>query len=140
MKERLLLDTNLIVRYLVGDHEPHARAAARIFEACDQGELALIILPEVLSECVFVLESFYKHPRDKIAGVLTTLIDSPGVEIPDPAIHADALRRYASGKLHFVDCTLAAHAAATQRRIATFDQDFRKFRDVKTFNPARELA
>jgi predicted nucleic acid-binding protein len=138
MKERLLIDTNLVVRYLVGDHEPHRKAAERIFEACDRGDFALVILPEVLGECVFVLESFYEYPREKIAATLFALVENPGIEMVDSVIHIDALNRYALNKLHFVDCTLAAYGAARQLRVATFDQEFRKFRDVKTLNPTRD--
>jgi len=74
----LFVDTNLIVRHLVQDHEKHARAAAKLFAACDRGELVLHILPVVLAECVFVLDSFYQHARSDIAGALSRLISSAG--------------------------------------------------------------
>src|SRR5277367_5018501 len=112
MAYRILIDTNLIVRHVVGDHPQHAKAAAKLFDACDRGEVTLLILPTVLAECVFVLESFYKHPRADIARVLKLLLTSPGVEIPDDSIHLDAITRYAGTRMHFVDCTVAAHAAA----------------------------
>ncbi len=127
-----LIDTNLIVRFLVQDHEKHAKAATKLFESCDRGELTLVVPPVVLAECVFVLESFYKHSRGKIANVLTALISSPGVHIEDLQIHLDALERYGTkGNVHFVDCVIAAHAAATGLPVASFDNDFRKFADVK---------
>jgi predicted nucleic acid-binding protein len=131
MTERRLLDTNLIVRFLVGDHEKHARAAAKLFEAADRNERTLIVLPAVLAECVFVLESFYKRSRSDIGRALVTLLSSPGVEIPEMEIHLDALERYAVNNLHFVDCTLAAYAASKKLALATFDSDFRIFEDVK---------
>jgi predicted nucleic acid-binding protein len=64
--KRKLVDTNLIVRYLVQDHEKHGKAAGNLFDACDRGEVAIVMLPTVLAECVFVLESFYKHPSGHI--------------------------------------------------------------------------
>jgi len=131
VSKRRLIDTNLIVRYLVQDHEKHAKAASRMFEACDRGEVVLVVLPAVLAECVFVLESFYEHGRADIASALNRLISSPGVEIGDTAIHVDALDRYGRTKLHFVDCVLAANAVAKNMPVATFDQDFRKFGDVR---------
>ena len=88
----------------------------------------------VLAECVFVLESFYKHPRADIARVLSLLISSPGVEMQQCAIHLDALSRYAATKIHFVDCVIAATAVAEVIPVATFDQDFRKFSDVHVQN------
>ena len=130
MSKRRLVDTNLIVRYLVQDHEKHAKAAGRLFDACDRGDVVIVVLPAVLAECVFVLESFYEHPRGDIASALGRLISSPGVEI-DAAIHLDALDRYRKTKVHFVDCVIAATAAIENMPVASFDQDFRKFTDVR---------
>ena len=131
MSKRRLVDTNLIVRYLVQDHEKHAKAAGRLFDACDSGDVVIVVLPAVLAECVFVLDSFYEHSRGDIASALGTLISSPGVDINEAAIHHDALDRYRKTKVHFVDCLIAATASAENTPVATFDQDFRKFADVR---------
>ena len=131
MSKPRLVDTNLIVRYLVQDHEKHAEAAGRLFDACDRGDVLIVLLPAVLAECVFVLESFYEHPRGDIATVLGRLISSPGIEIGGAAVHLDALDRYRKTKVHFVDCLIAATAAAENMPVASFDQDFRKFPDVR---------
>ena len=131
MSKRRLVDTNLIVRYLVQDHEKHAKAAGKLFDACGRGDVVVVVLPAVLAECVFVLESFYEHARGEIVAALGRLISSPGVEISGAAIHLDALERYRKTKVHFVDCLLAATAAAEDTPVATFDQDFRKFADVR---------
>ena len=130
MSKRRLVDTNLIVRYLVQDHEKHVKAAEKLFDACDRGDVVIVVLPAVLAECVFVLQSFYEHPRADIASALGRLISSPGVEIDSEAIHLDALDRYRTTKVHFVDCLIAATATAEDTPVATFDQDFRKFADV----------
>jgi predicted nucleic-acid-binding protein len=131
MSKRRLIDTNLIIRYLVQDHKKHAQATEKLFEACDRGEIKIVLLPAVLAECVFVLESFYQHRREEIAPALAKLISSPGVEISDVEIQLDALQRYGKTKIHFVDCLIAASAAADNIAVATFDQDFRIFTDVR---------
>jgi predicted nucleic acid-binding protein len=130
VSKRRLVDTNLIVRYLVQDHEKHAKAAGKLFDACDRGDVVIVVLPAVLAECVFVLESFYEHPSGDIASALGRLISSPGVEI-DAAINLDALDRYRKTKVHFVDCLIAATAATENMPVASFDQDFRRFTDVR---------
>lgn len=61
MSRRKLIDINLIVRYLVQDHERHAKAAERLFDTCDRTKVVIVVLPAVLAECVSVLESFYEH-------------------------------------------------------------------------------
>ena len=124
------VDTNLIVRHLVQDHPGHATIAARLMERCDRGELTLVVLPAVIAECVFVLESFYEQPRNDIARAMSALLSSPGIEVADLAIHLDALKRYGETRIHFVDCVIAATAAAFGVPVATLDRDFRKFSDV----------
>jgi predicted nucleic-acid-binding protein len=132
--KRRLVDTNLIVRYLVQDHEKHAKAGGRLFEACDRGEIEIVVLSAVLAECVFVLESFYEHRRADIATALGALISSPGVRIGESAVHLDALERYRKTRVHFVDCLIAAAAKAEDLPVSTFDEDFRKFADVRIEN------
>jgi predicted nucleic-acid-binding protein len=78
-----------------------------------------------------VLDSFYEHSRGDIASALGTLISSPGVEINEAAIHLDALDRYRKTEVHFADCLIAATASAEDTPVATFDQDFRQFADVR---------
>ena len=134
MSNRRLVDTNLIVRYLVQDHEQHARAVGKLFDACDRGEVMVVVLPVVLAECVFVLESFYEHSRTDIASALGRLISSPGVEISEVTVHLDAFERYKVTRVHFVDCLIAATAVAKDVAVSTFDQDFRKFSDVRVQN------
>ena len=80
---------------------------------------------------MLVLESSCEHPRGDISSALGRLISSPGVEIGGATIHLDALERYRKTRVHFVDCLLAATAAAEDTPVATFDQDFRKFADVR---------
>jgi predicted nucleic acid-binding protein len=45
VSKRRLVDTNLIVRYLVQDHEKHAKAAGKLFDACDRGDVVIVVLP-----------------------------------------------------------------------------------------------
>ena len=133
-KQRLI-DTNLIVRHLVQDHEHYAKAAGKLFEACDRGDVTLLLLPAVVAECVFVLESFYRHDRKSIASCIASLIESPGISLADVTVHLDALARYGASKLHFIDCMLAAHALANGIPIATFDNDLKKLPGISVETP-----
>jgi len=96
----------------------------------DRGDVVIVVLPAVLAECVFVLESFHEHPRGDIASVLGRLVSSPGVD-GGTTIHLDALDRYRKTKVHFVDCVIATNAASEDLSVASFDQDFPKFTDVR---------
>ena len=128
MSKRRLVDTNLIARYLVQDHARHSKAAGKLFDACDRGDVVIVVLPAVLAECVFVLESFYEHPRGDISSALGRLISSPGVENRRGDDSPPRSGSYRKTKVHFVDCLLAT---TEDTPVAIFDQDFRKFADVR---------
>lgn len=131
MRKRRLVDTNLIVRHLTQDHQIQAIAAGKLVDACDRGEILLVILPVVLAEAVFVLESFYDRARHDIARVLKSLISSPGIDLADKAIYQDALGQYGRSKLHFVDCVIAAYAGARDLPIATLDKGLIKLPGIE---------
>ncbi len=97
-----------------------------MFGACERDELQLVLLPAVLAECVFVLESFYQYPRNLIADTLKILITAPGIEIQNEAQQIQALEFYAATKLHFVDCMLAATSLAINLSLITFDRKLQK--------------
>ena len=131
MSDRRIVDTNLVIRHLAKDHPEHEKIANELFLIAERGELVLILLPAVVAECVFVLESFYKQPRDRISDSLSKLLSSKGVEAVDVALHQDALVRYKKTSLHFVDCVVAAAAAIDGIPIATFDRGFSQLADVR---------
>jgi len=131
MRSRRLVDTNLIVRHLTQDNAKLSEIADKLFAASDRGELTLVVLPAVLAESVFVLESFYTFSRARISDALRTLISSPGIELVDLPVHLNALDRYRKGKAHFIDCVIASFAVAHKLAVATFDEGFGKFSDVR---------
>ena len=50
-----LIDTNIIIRFLIGDHEQHLQESIKIFQAIETGDLQVEILDVVLMEALFVL-------------------------------------------------------------------------------------
>ena len=135
---RYLLDTNVLLRFLRGDDARQSSAARTLFsEACD-GKCVLILTEVAVAEAVWVLASFYQTGREQIAEGLSKVILSAGVRCVKQNEMLDALQRFASTKCDFLDCYLAALAAASGDHVATFDKDFERFDDVKRwpFGPA----
>ncbi len=81
-------------------------------------------------ECLS-LKSAKPPPRPCVRADIAFAIGSPSVEISKVTVHLHALNRYKGTKAHFVDCLIAASAVAKDVPVATFDQDFRKFADVR---------
>jgi predicted nucleic-acid-binding protein len=122
-----LLDTNVILRYLIGDNAAMAARALAVIERAEQGTEAVIITEEVLTESVWTLESFYKVPRTEIAERLTAFLSIEGVRASASEIFSQALQYYSASRADFVDCLLAARGKLDDIPIYTFDEtDFKK--------------
>jgi predicted nucleic-acid-binding protein len=109
------LDTNVVVRLIVGDDKKQARAADQLVasEPCT-------ISASVLMECEWVLRGSYKLDAAMIAASFRDLLALQNMEALDPVLTQHALNGYEAG-LDFAD---ALHAAQRRDgdRFATFDR------------------
>ena len=118
------LDTNVLVRHLVGDdpvQTPKARAllAARC-TVDDPGYVNRI----VLCELVWVLARGYRYDQRTIAGALGQLLNAAELQIEDREAAVDALAAYRGGQADFADCLMGLlNRAAGCERTMTFDRD-----------------
>jgi len=131
----LLLDTNILLRFITGEPAAQARQVADLFRAAEAGKTRLAVLPMVLAETVFVLTGFYEHPRPKVANVLSHLIACPGFQSDEQERMLHALKLFGTGKLDFVDCYLAAVSILDGRAVVSFDRDMTKLHGVTHRRP-----
>jgi predicted nucleic-acid-binding protein len=134
MKE-LLLDANVLVRFLVQDEPKQSAAAAALFERAERGEVTLHLDGLVVAETVYVLLGRYRRSRSEVAGVLLAIIQNAGVEAMEEDVVTDALQRFAAVNVDFSDAWLAARSARLRQAVASFDRDFDRFKDSKRSEP-----
>ena len=128
--KKYLVDSNLLLRFLLADHPELSPKAVRLFQQAADRRCLLILTALGLAEAVWVLTSFYELDRGQIADGLAKLIDRAGVHCPERDIIIDALRRFARTNCDFYDCYLGALAVSSDIGIASFDKDLAKFRDI----------
>ena len=58
-----LLDTNIIIRFLVGDNEEHLAKSTEYFEQIELGSMEVEILSDVLMEAFLYLPSFINFQK-----------------------------------------------------------------------------
>jgi predicted nucleic acid-binding protein len=110
------------------------RARALVAKA-DQGELILVIIPLVLAETFFTLESFYQMDRTVVATKLLALLNCRGIEVLEKEELLDAVERCRTAQAHFTDSFLASVAVRSGNSIASFDRDFDSFARVRRVEP-----
>ena len=69
------LDTNMVVRYFIGEPPVLANQAARIIDAVED----LQITDGVLAETACVLQSFYRVPREEVVDDLVSLVQRENI-------------------------------------------------------------
>ena len=132
---RQLVDTNVLVRFFSGEPPEMAARARRLVERADAGHVTLVIVPLVLAETFFTLESYYEMDRRMVAEKLVTFLQCRGIEAVEEARLLNALTRCRDKNVHLTDAYLAACAGETKESVASFDRDFDKFPDVKRLEP-----
>jgi predicted nucleic-acid-binding protein len=115
----LAVDTNLVVRYVLGDHPSQSPKARALIENNE-----VFICTTVLLETEWVLRSIYDFKPIQIAETLTALGGLPNIRLQDAALTAKALEWLTKG----ADFADALHLLASEGcdAFATFDAEFGK--------------
>jgi len=126
-----LIDTNIIIRHLTGDPADQATAATQWLAAVDR--VALVDL--VVAETVYVLESYYRAPRPKVAASLRSLLAFEPVEVDDGAVLLRALELYEVERLDFAEAYLVARAERDGADVVSFDRAIDRVPTVRRVEP-----
>jgi predicted nucleic acid-binding protein len=115
----LAIDTNVIVRYLTGDHPEQSQRAKALIDGHD-----VFVGTTVLLETEWVLRSAYGYAPAQVGETLRAFAGLPRVALEDPALAATALEWMAKG-MDFAD---ALHLAKAEGRTAfvSFDRRLAK--------------
>ena len=120
-----LLDTNVILRYLLDDHPEFSPKASQFMADVSKGKAKAEFPDIVLMECVFVMERHYNVPRSLVVDRLTRIINFEGIINTKKAILLNALLNYKKHNIDIVDCLLCAYSSK-DRMVISFDKDFKK--------------
>lgn len=117
------IDTNVLVRYFVGDDPEQSAAAADMIERAIDRDESFFVSQVVLCELVWVLSHAYRFDRAEIVGALQQLRRGAQMTIEG----ADEVRRateaYAAQRGDFADYLIAERSVANGCTvIATFDR------------------
>lgn len=110
----ILIDTNVILRYLLNDIPEQADKAESVIE---QGAFTL---PEIIAEVVYVLTKLYKVPRTEIKSIVAPVFNE--VEILNKEIIVNALSLFSETSFDFVDCIIISRKKFLNETVFTFDK------------------
>jgi len=121
------VDTNVLVRLVIGDDPEQVRVAER-FAASGAWASHL-----ALAEAAWVLDSVYGRTAEQVATALDTLLNHKDLTLQDPDVVAAALQQFREHPaLGFSDCLVLEIARkAGHLPLGTFDRNLAKLAGVE---------
>lgn len=111
---KILIDANVILRYLLNDVEDMAKKSEEIIK------FGAWTLPEVIAEVIYVLSSVYKINREEIATAILEILKEIDIEHKNTII--EAIKIFSETNLDFVDCILIAYKNIENAEVFSFDK------------------
>ena len=135
--KRVVIDTNLLVRYLVDDDQKKAEAVERLLDKAFRGELRIHIPSIVVAELVWVLESFYHMEAERVAELVDAILNTSGVDVSEKSRISSALKIYRARNIDLIDAWIIEFAKEKSiKTIYTFDKKhFRDIEEIETRAP-----
>ncbi|MBT3257850.1 MAG: PIN domain-containing protein [Deltaproteobacteria bacterium] len=122
-----LIDTNVIIRYLVEDPEKvdmKFRGVFTFFPKVENGKVNAELCELVLFEAFFVLTKLYQVPQNEAAEKLFDMVSFMGIIMPDKPLILSCLEILQSEKIDLVDAYLLALSKKKKLKgIFSFDKD-----------------
>ena len=128
------VDTNVLVRHLVGDPPAMAARATAYLRSGEE----LVLTDLVAAETVYVLESFYEAPRGQVAQAIRSLVAFDSIVCVDTTVLLRATEVYETERIDFAEAYLVACAESTGiGRVASFDRSIDRVGTVERVEPPR---
>jgi len=119
-----LIDTNIVIRYLMRDDEKLYEEASKILAWLEKDKIVAYLPEAVIAEIVFILTSVFKVTKlDVVTSLISLFVAYPILKVE--SYIPKALLIFRDTNFHIVDCILAARA--NESEILSFDQQLLSF-------------
>ena len=128
MTETIIVDANIIIRFLLNDHPKLSQLATSLFSKA-QKKLIKIYLDEViLAEVIWTLSSFYKIKKADLIDNIEKLLSQDWIVNTKKKSMLKALYLYKSANLDYIDCWIFIVSQTLKFKLETFDKNLRRLR------------
>lgn len=135
------VDTNVLLRLLLADHEDHSPAARDYFRGLRETGRVAGLTPAIVSEVVFVLQGpRYRRSREEIASALELVLQLP-LHVVDREEVQQAISLYRTVHPDWDDALLAAYAISrADGELVSFDIRLARIPGVQRISPAAGIG
>lgn len=130
------LDSNIVLRHLLGDIPEQSVAASELLTQIENGEVKVWTADTVVLEVVFVLERSYKVAKDQIRDQVLPILEFRGLQLTGKRRFREIFDLYVDLNISFAD----AYHAATMRKmglteIISYDKDLDRVPGIRRIEP-----
>lgn len=132
MTQLVIVDTNIVLRYLRQDNPILSPKAKEFFDRAQKGKFAIYLDETVIIEIIGVLKIYYKSPKNIVVEKISKLLYLPWIVNPRKKLVAKALSLYFNtSKLSYVDCWLFVLSREEKMQLETFDKNLQNLQNLQ---------
>lgn len=124
--KKLIIDTNILLRFLLRDVPHQAEEAKKVFKQAEKGEVELIIPQIVIFEIVFQLIKLYKFEKNKVIEAIKIILKTDYFEVQDNEVFQGSLKKFKLANISFADCFISSYSEKQKGEVFTFDKKLKK--------------
>lgn len=118
---RIVIDTNLIVRYLVGDLPEKQKYVEQMFLNAEKENIKYLVLDQIIIETIFVLTKVYKLDKGICIKVIVEMLELACIDIETNLI-IKSMNIYLDESIEIVDAYMIAYALQNNVGLQSFDK------------------
>lgn len=129
-KNKSVLDTNILIRFLTNDSPKKSKTIKKLFETSENN--SLLIPDVVMIETAFVLLSVYEQSKKEVIKYLNSIINYEKFDCSEKLM-TTTLEIYSKNNISIVDSYICALNLLNKAdRVITFDRKMKNLEEVKT--------
>lgn len=127
-KKAVLIDTNIILRLLIGDVLPQLEKSRKIFQKIEEKKASGSVSILVINELIWILEHFYEKKRQDFIPQILKLISLKNIKILEIKKKELILilRKFEKTSFDFTDLYLFYFAEKLNSQLISFDKKLLK--------------
>jgi predicted nucleic-acid-binding protein len=133
------LDTNILIRYIVGDDAAQQQVAEQLIRKYVHEGQTLFVPVTVALELEWVLRASFEYTKDEVMAVLSSLLSAAELTFESERALEVALQLYRKGSADYADCLhIALAAQAGEQPLWTFDKGAAKVDGARLAHAIRD--
>lgn len=130
------IDANVILRFLTNDLPDQADRAGDLLKKVEDKREKVYLPDIILADVIWILEGYYKQPREQIRDWIIAILGLPGLEFSSKTIAFNALDIYVENRIDWTDAFAASQMIAQGiTEIVSFDKHFDRIKGITRIEP-----